>query len=86
MKKLRFREIFSSVVILLGVLLIGCEMRAGWWVQAIGGTTRITVMVNDRRWFYVGLDVVFLMLDVEMYGAWSGWWPNHVKLFLEGVL
>lgn len=81
-RKAKIREIVSSCIILLAVLLIGCRLRVGWVVGLIGGTTRLTVMVQDRRWWYVGLDICFLILDVDMFGAWSGWWPNHVRVFV----
>jgi len=82
MKKARAREVISSCLILLAVLLIGCQLRVGWIVGLIGGSIRLSVMVQDQRWYYVGLDVGFLVLDVEMFGAWSSWWPNHVRQFV----
>lgn len=84
-KKLRLREIVSSILILVAVLLIGCQLRVGWIVGLIGGSTRLTVMVQDRRWYYVGLDVSFLVLDVVMFGAWSGWWANYPRLWIIGT-
>jgi len=84
-KKLRLREIVSSILILVAVLLIGCQLRVGWIVGVIGGCTRLTVMVQDRRWYYVALDVSFLVLDVVMFGAWSGWWANYPRLWIIGT-
>lgn len=85
MKKARIREPLSTVLIFLAVILLGCGLRVAWIVGAVGGGIRLTVMLQDKRWWYVALDVAFMALDVEMYGAWSGWWPNHIKEFVLGI-
>lgn len=79
---MRIREAVSSILILIAILLIGAQLRVGWIVGVIGGCTRLTVMVRDHRWYYVGLDIAFLILDVTMYGAWSGWWPNYPRIWI----
>lgn len=82
MQKLKTREVGSSIIILVAMLLLGCQLRVGWIVGGIGGGMRLTVMVRDRRWYYVALDVAFLVLDVVMFGAWSGWWANYPRLWI----
>lgn len=81
-KKLRLPEVASCVIIVLAIVLIGCRFRSGWVAGAIGSLVRMPVMIADRRWFYVGLDATFIVTDVMMFGAWSGWWPNYIALWL----
>ena len=82
-KKLRLPEVVSCLLIVFAVVLIGCRFRSGWIFGALGSCVRMPVMVFDRRWFYMGLDASFITVDVVMFGAWSGWWPNYISLWLS---
>lgn len=82
---MRIREAASSILILVAILLLGARLRVGWIIGGLGSCLRLTVMIRDRRWYYVALDVAFLILDVLGYGAWSGWWPNYPRNWILGL-
>ena len=82
----RIREVVSSLIILGSIILIGGRLSIGWLTGVVGGTLRLTVMVQDRRWFYVALDVCFVVVDIVMFGAWNGWWLNPLEEFIRMTL
>lgn len=83
---MKLQEVVSSLLILTAVLIIGAQMRVGWLIGVAGSLLRLPIMCHHRRWYYVCLDITFIMLDLTMFGAWSGWWPNYPRIWILGLL